>query len=222
MLNLLGSEGLSSSVPESKGADVLFSTRHGLFGVQRKQVPHDFLKSVRDGRLARELSLLRLLPLRLLVLEGEFQYWPDTTVFLKGVPKNVFKGLNKVSIMKLKMDIMLIHSVPIITTNDIEETAFFIRLAREYIEKPKHVGLYMRPGCSTDWGTPDEDDLGSWILQGIPGVGPSLANNIIKSFGAVPLQWACDLSDLMAVPNIGPGRARKMWNALPMSRGGKK
>ncbi|GAH60456.1 unnamed protein product, partial [marine sediment metagenome] len=74
----LGDSAITSSIPEEKGADILLYTKQGLIGIQRKAVPHDFISSIEDGRMARSTTLLQsTCEFRLLLCEGRFRYYPD-------------------------------------------------------------------------------------------------------------------------------------------------
>jgi len=208
-----------SSIPEMRGADVLFSTIHGLCSLQRKQVPHDFLKSVNDGRLAREIGLMKESPVRAILLEGRFQYWDDTTVLVPGAPKNVYRFTKK-QIDGLIFSLNFIHSVPVIWSDNMDDTVVVIDHLKEYLDNERaHTSLFRRPGCPAEWGIPSAQEFGLWILQSFPGFGPSLAQNILDAFeGQIPLRWDCTLNDLRNIKGIGETRAKKLWEALPASK----
>jgi len=213
----IGSDGIVSSLPEQKGADILMGTKHGLFGIQRKQVPHDLLKSLLDGRLIRELGMLQELPLKLLVCEGEFKFWNDGSVVVPGIPKNTYK-FNRKTINSLILSIMFVRSVPVIFTKDLEATKSFLYDASSFMAAEKHVGLYTRPNLQPQWGTPTENETSSWILQGLSGIGPGLADSILSKFGGMlPIGWICSKEELSEVEGIGETRLKKLWEALPAS-----
>lgn len=209
-----------SPIPEAHGADILFKSAHGLCGLQRKAIPHDFLRSVSDGRLTREIALLKTLPIRALIAEGwPFRYFPDTTVVADGVPKGTYRFTKK-GIDGLVFSLMFVHEIPIIPTKDMNDTAIVIDNLIEYLSDPRaHLSLFRRPGCPSEWGIPSAGEFGLWILQSFSGVGPVLAQNIINAFGGnIPLKWDCTLDDLRNVKGIGEARAKSLWERLPASR----
>src|SRR5215472_11777188 len=66
-----------SSVPELYGADFLmYGPKIGRVGVQRKEI-NDFVASIRDDRLAKEVAQLKSLNVGMLVLEGGVEWTND-------------------------------------------------------------------------------------------------------------------------------------------------
>jgi len=62
-----------SSVCEQHGADFMFSSPHGMIGVQRKEV-RDLVASIRDDRIAREIGQSRQLAQLVLIVEGDWKW----------------------------------------------------------------------------------------------------------------------------------------------------
>lgn len=206
-----------SAVPETRGADILFTTPFGLFGIQRKQVPHDFLKSANDGRFARETPLLRKLPFSQIVGEGRFRYYPDTQVVVPGVKKGTYRFTRK-EIWGIILAIEVVQDVQVTFVEDLDEMVAYIKYVREYMSKSEHRTIFRRPRGGDPWGyrTRREEDL--WILQGFPGIGVATAEKILDAFGGIiPLKWVCTLEDLMRIPRMGKAHAEKLWNCLPAS-----
>ena len=77
LLRLLGERGLSSSLPERFGADILVFTPRGRLGIQRKEFPSDLFASLGDSRLTRELALMQGLEFKWLIVEGTPTYTSD-------------------------------------------------------------------------------------------------------------------------------------------------
>lgn len=48
------------------------------------------------------------------------------------------------------------------------------------------------------------------FLQGLPGVGPERARNMLDMFGSVEKVITADQHQLIRVPSIGPGLAKKI------------
>lgn len=213
LARVLGYSAIISSLPEEKGADVLVYTKQGLFGVQRKKLPHDFILSIEDGRLARETSLLsKSCKFALLICEGKFRYYPDERLALiPGKPSRYTRG----QIHGMLYDIKYVKGVDYDYTEDIEHTARYIKFLADFMDKEKHLGLYTRPGAKGKWIIPTSRDIDLWLLQGFPGIGPTIAESIIKTCGGrIPLRWACSYSELLSAPGLGRKRARMLWESL--------
>ena len=78
LLALLGDRAISHTLPEQHGADVLVVVAgRGKLALQRKTFPDDFLASLEDGRLARELAGLSRTQCPVLIVEGRPQWTAD-------------------------------------------------------------------------------------------------------------------------------------------------
>lgn len=215
-----GDKAVVSSLPEEKGADVLIYTKYGLLGLQRKEVPHDFVASFTDGRMARELSLLsKSCMFTRVVGEGRFRYWPDGTVDMgmDGRGKRIPTRFTRAHIKGMIHDIEFVRGVMVDWTESVEDTVEYIRSITGFLSRSAHTGLFSRPSAKGTWYVPTAKDIDLWVLQSFPGIGPSIADNIIQHFGgSVPLKWDCTLEELMQVPKLGPKKAKELWESLPM------
>jgi len=202
-----------SPLPEEKGADILIYTKRGLLGIQRKEVPNDFLSSITDGRIARETSLLpKGCKFRLLLLEGRFKYWPDGRVAIGRKEPSRF---TKAQIHGILFDIKYVKGVDYDYTDDLDDTISYIKTIAQLMSREKHLSLFSRPGGQKGaWIIPSAEETHSWILQGFEGIGPALADSIIERFGRIPLAWTCSLEELIKVPRLSAKRAKIIWKSL--------
>jgi len=204
-------EAISSSLCEQRGADYLIFSKFGVWGGQRKEVPHDFISSITDGRMARETTLLAQLAFPELICEGPFRYFSDSTL----ITNQKFPGRYvKTQVEDMKLDIRFVKGVPIVYTDNLDETIAYIRIVERFLTAEKHISLFRRPKSRGAWGTPSEDEQASWILQGLPDVGVGLADNILKHYGRLPIKWDTTYDELLKVPKIGVKRAKKLWARL--------
>lgn len=211
--HILGGNAVTSPIPEEKGADALLYTKHGLFGIQRKAVPHDFISSIQDGRMARSTTLLKeLCQFRLLLCEGRFRFYPDgkLDMGLRVPTRYTYRHVRG-----MLFDIRYVKNVEVDWTEDVHDTADYILTLAEFFSKEKHLGLYTRPSVKGVWGVPTKHDLGLWLLQSFSGIGPTIADNIIEHFGGrIPLRWSCAARELAQVRGLGRKRAEEMWGSL--------
>lgn len=216
LAELFGDDAISSSIPEQKGADILAYTRQGLLGIQRKSIPHDFIASVTDGRLARETSLLRdSCVIRLLLNEGRFRYWPDGHL---SVDRKVPSRFTRRQIRGILYDIKYVKGVDYDYSEDLEDTVRYVRELISFLNKEKHLGMYTRPSDKGTWYVPSARDVQLWLLQGFPGIGPATADKIISRFGKIPLEWTCTLNELMEVPGLSKKKAQEIYIMLSAYR----
>lgn len=216
LTDLFGNEAVVSNIPEQRGADIMMFTSPGSVGIQVKEIPNDFLSSVTDGRLARETSLLSSCDFRLLLLRGEFKFWPDGRVSLPG--RREPGRFTKKQVQGILFDIKYVKGVDYDYVNDYEDIVYYVRHLEQWMNKETHLAMYNRPGGPKGaWIVPSASEVQSWLLQGFDGIGPAIADSIIKHFNGIPLAWACTFQELLGVPKLSPKRAQYLWNFLPKS-----
>jgi ERCC4-type nuclease len=206
---LLRALGKTSLVPESYGCDFLFtSTEFGLVGIQRKELS-DFVASVKDGRLSKELGQMKRLGLSLLVLEGRASWTNDG--FATWTPTQWTMSQHLGTMWSVQLSGCWIASSLTVT-----ETSTLISAFTRWTAKPRHIALESRPSPAKDeWGKAGNREWAMHLLQGFKGVGPVQAAAIYDHFGSsVPLMWTTTIFDLMDVPGIGQKRAEALWESL--------
>lgn len=206
--------GKTSSVPEDYGADMLafVHTKQAgtlVVGIQRKEWK-DLLASVNDGRLAKEVQQMTRCDVAVLVLEGRLA-WTGDGKLVKGYgpewTRDQLWGL---------MWSLQAAGVWVMTTGSAQETADLAASVVRWCRKDRHTSLAARgPAPRGVWGTrPDDKTFGAWVLQGIPGVGPTVARAVVEELG-MPLGWTVTVEDLCRVPGVGKGKATQMLRCLP-------
>ena len=199
--------GKSSPVPEQHGADILIASKMGLIGVQRKEIK-DLVQSVQDGRLHKELSQLKTCDVAVLVVEGR-QMWSADGLMLN-LPR---KRWTKSQQIGVELSAQL-RGVWLNYTTSIQDTITFLCILQEWANR-SHQDIPSRSGPSSKWGTTNNKDWLCYLVQGIDGVGPKLAKQIVDKFGC-PFRWKDEVTavSLMAIDGIGVGRAEKILGAL--------
>jgi ERCC4-type nuclease len=201
--------GTTSGVPEHHGCDVVWTSRHGLIGVQRKELT-DLWTSLRDGRLAREVAKMRLLGVRVLLVEGRVRWSPSGRLATARAPltRDQLRGL---LLSAQRRGLWVVHS------DDVADSAAALLHLRAWAEKSHHTSLDLasarraEPTTARSWGT--------GLLQCFPLVGPIVAGAIYDHFDGVPLRWTVGTGDLAAVKGVGPTRAAALWTALDVQAG---
>jgi ERCC4-type nuclease len=202
-----------SNLPEEKGADILIYSKAGLYGAQRKEVPHDFISSVADGRLARSMALItKECKFSELICEGRFRYYPDGHLAVnKKVPSRYTRKQIRGILFNLKWIVGINH---VEYTEDIDDTANYLRWLYDSLNKTTHRSMFSRPSAKGTWVVPTNTEIQSWILQSWPGIGPVTADAIIDKFKGIPLKWTCTLDELSKVPKLGRPKALELMKAL--------
>lgn len=212
----LRSIGTTSLLPETMGCDVLYYSYRPTccIGYQRKEI-RDFIASLIDGRLAKELGQIASnnhLSRAVLILEGRL-IWTTEGRLANGT----FSGstFDKHTLRKLIANVQS-TGIIVITTDDLEDTIATIQSLSVYLTKPTHDALLRRPKNSSkdSWGRTTNQSFASHILQGFPNIGPNTAMEIYNRFGRVPLRWTCTEDELISIPGIGRKTAQRLMETL--------
>jgi len=199
-----------SSKPEQHGVDFLWWAPGGKrMGVQRKRFPDDFLASLHDGRLAKEIQQMNKLDVKCLVVEGYGTWTTDDELI------NHERSFKLGSFYGLLASFQILHDIKVWQVRDHFQTITMIQALHRWGEKTDHSSLQRRPGPRTDhWGNRSSEAWALHMLQSIDGVGPGLASKIYAMWG-LPLRWTLDGPEqLEQVPGIGKSKAAKIWGAL--------
>ncbi len=196
--------GRVSTTPENYGCDLLIVSRRAKLGLQRKVFPKDLIASLEDGRLGDQLAKMGDLDRAAIVLigyptwtlEGElvFDSWSGRT-------------WNFYSIMGGLATTMFEANVGHFWVRDEGEFVQLVKMLDGWNQKEKHSTLRTRSRPKAKgWGMSDKIRQ-AHFLQGLPGVGPELAERIVSQFGGVPLRWTVDRGQMMEVPGVGKKKA---------------
>jgi len=122
----------------------------------------------------------------------------------------------RAQLRNLLRSVWRVHGVAVEQTTDINDTAAAVLEIEAWFRKDVHRSLLNRPKTTTrdSWGLSDKRSTARYLLQGFPGVGATLAEQIFDHFGKVPLRFDCTLEELMSVYGIGKKRAKVLWETL--------
>jgi len=201
--------GVSSSIPEKYGVDFLILTPVGKCGIQRKKFPEDLFASIKDGRLTRELMLMKQLDYKVLVPEGKQQYDPDGYLISEGNSR-----WTRSSLRNLLRSIKTKHGVDVEWSDNIQDTISIVSEWEGYLKSGKeHRSLLTRHKnreLEDEWGMFNKRDWARFFLQGFPNIGSKTAEAIYDHFGKIPMEWTCTETELRAVKGIGAQTANML------------
>jgi len=133
--------------------------------IERKTVS-DFISSMINKRLLRQLEEIQQYPKKLLLIEGtsEQELYDDLE---GGIHGNAIRGF--------LLHISLELQVPIIFTKDYEDTAKFLSLIAKK-KKQTHISIRAKKRSRS------KKEQMQFILEGFPGIGPATAKKLLKEF----------------------------------------
>ena len=172
--------------------DYILSDR---IGIERKEVG-DFISSLKDGRLFRQLGMLvHSFTRPVVIIEGEGLLSPG--------------GLSPASIFGVLASIVTDYGIPVIQTGNHRETAAMISAIsrREYAEA--------RPAAvRVDIGAGSLQDRQHFIIEGLPNVSAVLARRLLDHFGSVRAVLGASEEELMEVKGVGRKTAAEIVKVL--------
>jgi len=161
--------------------------------IERKTVT-DFVSSMLDKRLLKQLSdLKRNYPKPLLILEGHEE---------QDIYKNArFPNLHENSVRGMMLSTVLEFQVPIIFTKDYKDTAHFLELLVKRQERPdREISLKAKRKAYNIY------EQQQFILESFPGIGPTLAKELLKHFKTVKAFMNADKEELKKVKKMNDNK----------------
>lgn len=163
--------------------------------VERKTLT-DFAGCVVDGRLFQQASRLTRLP------------W-HPVVMVEGVPSLSGPRLHRHALKGAMLSLAITWRIPVMFSQSPEESRLLFRWIAQQAEAPAVPDL-PRAGYK-----PRRLNFRKvYVLQGLPGVGPTLARRLLGRFGSIRNIMLADIEELAEVPGIGPRKAAAIDHAL--------
>jgi len=161
--SLVPSELINMNVPiefqQLKVADYIINN----VAIERKTIS-DFVTSMINKRLFKQLEEMSQYPQQLLLIEGSQEELEKT-----GINSNAIRGFLLTITLKFK--------VPVIFTKDQEETATYLKILWNKKETPMSFNVSKR--------NLSPDERLSFILEGFPNIGPKKSEELLKEFHTV-------------------------------------
>ncbi|MFA4953244.1 MAG: ERCC4 domain-containing protein [Candidatus Pacearchaeota archaeon] len=155
--------GLEVEFRELKVAD--FIVRN--VAIERKTIS-DFISSMINKRLLRQLEELQQYDKKILIIEGideQELYSNDET------------GINGNAIRGFLLSILLKHNIPILFTKNYEDTAKFISLIAKKEEHEMSTRAVKK--------SRNKKEQMQYILEGFPGIGPKTSKKLFEQFKSI-------------------------------------
>jgi len=147
--------------------------------VERKTIP-DFLSSMKNKRLKNQLDELQQYKKKLLIIEG----FNEKDIYTES-------AINENAIRGFLLSISLKHNVPIIFTQNYEDTAKFILILAK--KKETEASLHATKKALT------KKEQMQFILEGFPGIGPKTAKSLLEKYKTLKKIFSTDKKQLSKV-----------------------
>lgn len=165
--------------------------------VVERKVSEDFLQSIVDGRLFRQINGMKKYEKPLIIIEGNHLMDND-----RNIHPNAVRG----AIASISTD----FAIPIIwTKNQLETAEMLLTLAkREQIGKKASIAVRTKKRVRS------ANELQEFIVAGLPGISTKTAKKLLKHFGYLERIFSASDSDLMKVEGIGKVLAKRIRHIL--------
>ena len=161
-------------------------------GIERKTI-RDFLESIIDKRLVNQLILLKQnFDMPLLILEGT-----EDVYRLRNFHPNSIRGM--------MASIALDFQVPMVYTRGYRDTAKMLKIISMKYEKSRRpISLLTKRKPLTT------KEIQEYIIESFPGIGPTIAKNLLKEFKNINNIINAEEKELMKVEKIGKLKAKEI------------
>ena len=161
---------------ELKVADYLVNN----VAIERKTVS-DFISSMINHRLVKQLEELQQYENKLLIIEGidEQELYSDDEEHLEGkhIKENHGLSLHPNAIRGFLLSITIKHKIPVILTKNYEDTAKYLSVLARKKEKESSLNVTKK--------SLNKKERLQFILEGFPGIGPKTAKKLLSHFHTI-------------------------------------
>lgn len=177
-------------------ADYLIEGKETI-AIERKTFS-DFISSMINKRLQTQLIELKKYPKYFLVVEGFYYNYKNEKI---KIHENAIRGM--------LLSIVLDFQVPIIFTENEEDTAKFLIVLAKRQTKPKtEIGLRQMKTLSS------VKEQKQFILEGFPGIGPTIAKKMLEEFSCLNEIFNSSKEQLRLVENFSEDKIEKFKELL--------
>ena len=162
--------------------------------VERKTV-HDFVVSIKDGRLFKQATrLIQAAPGKaLMLLEGQQSVLAEP-------------GMRREALQGALVTLSVVLGIPVLRARDAAETARILRYTTEQVRRAEE-----KPIRRAGYRPKRLHARQLFVLQGMPGVGPERAARLLYACGSVAGVFTADAAVLQQVPGIGARTAARIY-----------
>ena len=146
-----------------------------------------------NKRLIQQLNHMQKYNKKLLIIEGDLE--------------NLYELKSKNAARGMILSIINYHQIPIIFTQDYEDTAnYLITLAKQQLKKPTDFSLHSRIPKTLK-------EQKKYILEAFPGIGPKSAEKLLKEFKTIANVLNAKFEDLEKILKVKAKKFREILDS---------
>jgi len=185
--------GVTVTQAELECAD--YSVGEDILGVERKSA-NDFCVSIMDGRIFGQIALIK----------AKFSH---AVVLVEGNLRQVQSAIAPEALDGALSYIALLSGVQILQSHDADHTAALLHRMSLHVTHGLGYDIPLRAAKPKDDGS-----LHLYLIEGLPGVGPSLAKALLAHFKTPRAVFAATAADLSKVKGFGPKTVARIIEIL--------
>lgn len=185
-------QGITVEVKELPCADYL---PHEHYGVERKDAT-DFVASIMDRRLFAQVRRMK----------DEYE---RQCFIIEGNPYATRSAIAPDAIRGALSYLMAIEGVSVVTVPNATETALLLVTLARHLQEGLGYEVALRANKPKDLG-----DLTQFLVEGLPGIGPTGAKALVSRFGSAHAVFNASVPDLCSTPGVGKKTAERIHLAL--------
>lgn len=168
---------------------------HPEFGIERKDAT-DFVLSIMDRRLFAQVKRLK-------------DEYPRVAILIEGDPYATRSGIAPEAVRGAISYIMAIEGMSLLMVSEARETAALLTTMARHLQE----GLGYIPPLRGN-KPKDQSDLSLYLVEGLPGIGPTTAQALLKHFGSAQGVFLASVKELSEAPGVGKKTAERIRQAL--------
>lgn len=168
---------------------------HAEFGVERKDA-QDFVASILDRRLFAQVKRMK-------------DDYPRALVIVEGDPYRTRSAISADAVRGALSYIMAIEGLSLMMVRDAVETASLLCTLARHLQE----GLGYEPPLRGN-KPKDSLDISQYLVEGLPGIGPSGAKALLLHFGSAQAVFRASIEELATAPGVGKKTAERIRRAL--------
>lgn len=168
---------------------------HASFAVERKEA-NDFVLSIMDRRLFSQVLRLK-------------DEYAQVLFLIEGDPYKTRSKITPEAIRGALSYLIAIEGVSVISVRDATESTHLLATLARHMQEGLGYEIALRsfkPKVLTD--------LSQYLVEGLPGIGPSSAKALLRHFGSAQAVFNASAEQLCQVPGLGRKTADRIREAL--------